>query len=76
MEPSKKLIDEIYLERLRRAETMTPEERFLAGPRLFDLACQWTKAGIRAANPGLDEDGVMRVLRERLELARALEQIE
>lgn len=72
--PTDELIAAIYRDKLKQAERMTEEERFLAGPQLFDMACEWTKAGIRNQDPGLDEAGVMRVLRERLALRRRLEQ--
>lgn len=67
------LTDAIYRNRLHQAEEMTAEQRILAGPRLFDAACAWTKAGIRAERPDLSDDDLMRVLRERLLLAERLE---
>ena len=71
--PTQELIDALYLEKLRQLETTTPEQRFLDGPRLFDRACEWTKAGIRSQHPGISEEDVLQILRERLALGRQLE---
>lgn len=67
------LAEAIYREKLERARRMTPAERLLAGPRLFDLASEWVKAGIRAQYPDADADAVERIFRARLALARRLE---
>jgi hypothetical protein len=40
---------------------------------LFDYACWVTAEGIRMQNPGISEQDVQRILRERLDLARRLE---
>jgi hypothetical protein len=74
MEPTKKLIEELYREEIASARTMTPEEKFLAGARLFDYACSVTMAGIRHQYPQADEREVLRTLRERLESQRRLEE--
>lgn len=66
-------IHEIYRERIIRARTMTLAQRLLEGPRLFDLAAKFTKAGIRMQNPGADEAQVDEIFRERLRLQRRLE---
>jgi hypothetical protein len=72
-EPSKELIDQIERDKLRRAARMSPGDRLLAGPRLFDLACEFTKAGLRAQNPDASEAEIHEMLRARLRLARKLE---
>lgn len=72
--PTPELIDELYREEVLAARRMSPEEKLLAGPRLFDYACRITADGIRAANPDADERRVCELLRARLELARRLEQ--
>jgi hypothetical protein len=71
--PARELIDAIYRDKLRRAEESTPGERLLDGPRLFDMATEWTKAGIRADNPDASEEEVHRIFLERLELVHRLE---
>ena len=73
MEPTKELVDALFWEKVDQARRMTPEEKFLAGARLFDYACSVTAAGIRHQFPQADEQEVLRILRERLELARRLE---
>lgn len=49
------------------------EEKFLAGPNLFELACEFMRAGIRNQHPDADEAQVQRILEERLALGRRLE---
>lgn len=56
-------------EKLERAKRMTPRERFLAGAELFEDACEVSRAGIRALNPGFDDAEVEAELRRRLQLA-------
>lgn len=73
MEPTKELIDELYREQVRDARRQTVAERFLSALSLFDLACQWAKAGIRLQHPDANEDQVSEILKERLELGRRLE---
>lgn len=52
---------------------MTDEERFLAGPRLFDLACRVALDGIRHDHPDATPEEHHRILRERVELLRQME---
>ena len=52
---------------------MSSDEKLLAGARLFDYACEVTKAGIRAQRPELSEEAVGHLLIERLALRRQLE---
>jgi len=44
-------LKELCREDVLDARRLSPEEKFLAGPRLFDLACEFTKAGIRNQHP-------------------------
>jgi len=74
MEPTKELLDELYHDKLDTARRMTPEDKFLAGARLFDYACSITMAGIRHQYPQADEREVLRILRERLDLARRMDE--
>lgn len=73
MEPTQELVDEIYRAKVRAAREMTPEQRFLAGPRLFEWACEITRSGIRAQHPDASEEQVQEMLLRRLEIARRLE---
>jgi len=72
-EPTPELIDAIYRDKVRAARRMSLAEKFLAGPQLFDCACQVTMGGIRHQHPDADERRVREILRERLVLARVLE---
>jgi hypothetical protein len=74
MGPTTGLIDEIYREKVLRARRTPPEEKFLDGPRLFEMACEFTKSGIRAQHPDADEFEVLEILRQRLALRRRLEE--
>ena len=73
MEPSKELIAEIYRERVRRARETPPAEKLLAGLALFELSAGITADGIRSQYPDADERRVREILRQRLALARRLE---
>jgi len=74
MGPTRELIDALYREEILQARRLTPEQRLLAGPRLFDSACEVAKAGIRWQHPDANEDQVLNILRQRLVLARRLEE--
>ena len=74
--PQRNLIDQIERDKIRRAEKMSPGDRLLAGPRLFDLASQFTKAGLRAQHPGASEDRIHELFRERLRRVRQMERAE
>jgi hypothetical protein len=67
------LADALYREEVARARAMSPEDKLLEGPRLFERACRVMRDGIRHQHPDLDDEGVLAVLRERLDLASALE---
>jgi hypothetical protein len=76
MEPTQELIDDIYRERVLRARRMSPEEKILAGPQLFDYACRITRDGIRDQNPGATDEQVETILLQRLALRQRLEEYE
>lgn len=68
------LADPLYREVLS-ARAMRPEDKLLAGPRLLDLACRVMMDGIRHQYPDADERRVQEILRERLALARRIEEL-
>lgn len=72
MQPDQKLIDEIYRQKLRAARAMSPEDKLLAGPRLFERSCRIMADGIRSEYRDADEVRVQVILRERLALLRRL----
>ncbi len=65
--------EDLYLDEVRRAREMAPEDKVLAGPRLFELAYEMMLAGIRHQNPGCTEAEVAMMARERLESLRSQE---
>ena len=67
MDAIKELAADIFRERVLRARAMDPTEKFLAGQRLFEMACQVTMDGIREDFPDADEERVREILRQRFE---------
>lgn len=62
--------DDLYLDEMRRARDMPPEEKILAGPRLFELAYELMLTGIRHQNPDCTEAEVVELARKRLDSQR------
>lgn len=73
MEPSAALVAQIFAEKVARARAMSPEDKFLEGPRLFDSATRVMAEGIRDRYPDLDEEGVQRMVRSYLDRLDRLE---
>lgn len=73
MKPTQELIDALYLDKVRSARQMTPEQKFFAGPRIFERSCRIMLDGLRHENPEADEETLQRLLRDRLALVRRLE---
>ena len=73
---TQRLIDELYREEIIEARQMPPEEKILAGQRLFEAACRMTLAGIRNQFPEASEERCLEILRQRLKLQRRLEERE
>ena len=73
MEPTGTPGDQLYRDDVLAARVMTPEEKLLAGPQLFDFACRIALDGIRNQFPDVDEQRVRQILAERVELGRRLE---
>jgi len=65
--------DQLYGDEVLAARVMTPEEKLLAGPQLFDFACRIALDGIRNQFPDADEQRIRQILAERVELGRRLE---
>jgi hypothetical protein len=68
------LINALNREEIERARNMPPEEKLMAGPRLFDQACRVMEAGIRNERPDANDEEVLEILRRRVALYRTLEQ--
>ena len=56
---------------ISRYREMTPEQRVMTALRLHELACDMARLGIRRQHPEAEPEEVEKLLRERLELARA-----
>jgi hypothetical protein len=67
------LADVLYAEEVTRARAMSPGDKLLEGPRLFDRACRVMLDGIRHQHPELDDAAVRALLAARLSRLRALE---
>jgi hypothetical protein len=58
-------------EQIRRYRRMTGEQRLAVALELHEMSCDIAREGIRRQNPNADAAEVERLLRHRLELARA-----
>jgi hypothetical protein len=74
MQPTRELVDALYREKILQARLMTPEQKLLAGPDLFDLTCRIMSDGIRLEFPDADDARVLQILRERLAIVRQREE--
>jgi hypothetical protein len=70
----RELPDDTYRERILRARAMPPEEKLLAGPRLFEQACEIMKDKIRRQFPDAEEACVDAILIEIIKFYRRLDQ--
>lgn len=75
MQPTKEVIDALYRAEVLRARAMPPEEKLLAGVRLFERACRIMADGIRDEFPDADDRRVQEILKARLAIARRLENL-
>lgn len=73
MQPTDKLIAELFWSKIDAARQRPPGERLLNGPRLFDYACTIMESGIRHQFPQADDEQVERILHQRLTLGRRLD---
>jgi hypothetical protein len=73
MEPTPELIRQLEREEIEAFERMTPMQRFFAGPELFEVAAQFSFAGIRHANPQFTDEQVRVEFRRRISVADRIE---
>ncbi len=66
-------IRRIDRDRVQRARQEPMEEKLVAGIELFELACEFARAGIRMQQPQADAATVEDILRRRLAIAREME---
>lgn len=74
MEPTPEFIQALYQEQIQAARATSVDDKLLGGLRLFDRSCRLMTDGIRHQHPDATEEDVQRLLLERLDLARRLEE--
>jgi hypothetical protein len=67
-------IDASFKERVLRAREQPPKDKLLDGLRLFDRACRTMADGIRHQFPQVSQEQVRKILVDRLERLRQLEE--
>jgi hypothetical protein len=67
------LADALYREEVARARAMSPAEKLLEGPRLFDRSCRLMADGVRHRHPDLDEGAVRAQVEAQLARLKAIE---
>jgi hypothetical protein len=75
MEPTIELIRHLDAEDVEQARHMTGSQKLRAGGDLFDDACRWTLAGIRAQFPGISEHDALVELRRRIAEDERMEKV-
>ena len=73
MPPSPEPIDSLYRDKVLRARKIPPERKLFAPARLYEFARSITIAGIRNQHPNASDEQVRELLRQRMKLARQLE---
>jgi hypothetical protein len=68
-------LDALYRQEVLQARAMLPDDKLLAGERLFAWACEITLAGIRNQYPQATEEECQEMLARRLALARKLQEV-
>lgn len=66
-------VDDLDRETIDAARLAPPSDKLLEGLRLFDRTCAIMLAGIEHEHPDAGRADRLRILRERLRLARTLE---
>jgi hypothetical protein len=59
-------IRQLHADDIDQACRMTGSQKLRAGGDLFDEACRWTLAGIRAQHPGISDADALEELRRRV----------
>jgi hypothetical protein len=68
------LMDEIFRERVLRAQKQSPEEKFVAGLTLFEEALVRMRGGIRAQFPQFTDAEIEAELHRRINRVRKVQQ--
>ena len=75
MDPTPENLAQLRRERVERAKKMTPAQKITAGPRLFSLALECMRAGIRLQQPEADESQIQAIIHQRLQKKRRREEV-
>lgn len=73
MAPLDVLADTLYREEVARARAMSPAEKLLEGPRLFERSCRLMADGVRHRHPDFDAAAVRAEVEAQLARLRAIE---
>jgi len=73
-ESLKALQDEIFIDKVLRARRRSIGEKFLDGPRLFDVVCERMRNGIRSQYPDCTAERVEAELQRRLVIRRRIDE--
>jgi hypothetical protein len=71
---TQQLMDEIFISKILRARERSMSEKMLAGPKLFEEACERMRGGIRSQNPGFRPEQVEAELDRRVKIKRAIDE--
>jgi hypothetical protein len=74
MEPEPEFADSLFVQKVLRARRMRPEEKYLAGPRLYEYARQIAVNAVRAEHPKASPQEIRQILRQRRQITRYLEE--
>jgi len=66
MGPTQELVDDIYAEKVRRARATPIEQKLVIGLKLYKMAHEAVRAGVRAQFPNLSPHEFEVKLRERM----------
>ena len=67
-------LDPLHRDDVHRARRLSPSDKLLEGPRLFDFSCRIMLDGLRERCPHLSDIELDARLRETLDLVRRLEE--
>jgi hypothetical protein len=73
-EPTRELLDDIFRRRVLQARATPPDQRLVDCLELYDRARSVMQDGIRMQFPDADEAEVERILGERLDRVRRMEE--
>ena len=73
MEPTQELIDQLRRDKIDAARRMSPEQKLSAGGELFDCVIERMLAGIRMQHPNVSGEQARHLIRQRLAIARRVE---